>query len=216
LFDDFVIRTATTADRQAVLRIAAAGMQQFGLVPDFAGLDADLGRIGEEREGAIAELVAVVDSAVCGSVVISGKGGRMAKLSGFYVSAAHRGHGIGRALLRAAVDAARGTETERLYLETWGRMTAAVRLYESTGWMRGEDPPASSGADRSYWLDLNAPNEALPRGSGPRMSRTPNLRSDRLELRMLEADDADGRREERSEATPSFDEGSRPRARLGG
>ena len=48
------------------------------------------------------------------------------------------------------------------------------------------------------------------------MSRTPKLRSDRLELRKLETDDADGRREERSEATAAFDEGPRPRARLGG
>src|SRR5262245_33625251 len=103
--------------------------------------------VGEEREGAIAELVAVVDSAVCGSVIISGKGGRVAKLSGFYVSDAYRGHGIGSALLRAAVEAASCTGTERLYLETWGRMNAAVRLYESTGWKRGEDPPTSSGAD---------------------------------------------------------------------
>jgi GNAT superfamily N-acetyltransferase len=166
LLHDFVIRAATTADREAILRIAAAGMHQFGLVPDFAGLDAELGRIGEEREGAIAELVAVVDGAVCGSVVISGKSGQMAKLSGFYVSDAYRGHGIGRALLRAAVETASCTGTERLYLETWGRMTAAVRLYESTGWIRGEDLPANSGADRSYWLDLNAPNGALQRCAG--------------------------------------------------
>ena len=152
MFDDFVIRTATTADREAVLRIAAAGMQQFGLVPDFAGLDAELGRIGEDREGAIAEVVAVAGSAVCGSVVISGKGGRMAKLSGFYVSDAYRGHGIGRALLRAAVDAARCTGTERLYLETWGRMTAAVRLYESTGWIRAKTrQPTAARIDRIGW-----------------------------------------------------------------
>jgi len=165
LFHDLVIRTATAADREVVLRIAAAGMQQFGLVPDFAGLDAELGRIGEEREGAIAELVAVVGGAVCGSVLISGTGERMAKLSGFYVSDAHRGHGIGRALLRAAVEAASCIGTQRLYLETWGRMTAAVQLYESTGWIRGEDPPGSSGADRSYWLDLNG---ALQRRAGSR------------------------------------------------
>src|SRR5262249_60594541 len=89
-------------------------MQQFGLMPDFAGLDAELGRIGEDREGAIAELVAVVGGALCGSVVISGKRGRMAKLSGFYVSDAYRGHGIGRELLQAAVGAACCNGAERL------------------------------------------------------------------------------------------------------
>ena len=169
---DLVIRRAITDDREAVLGIATAGMQEFGLVPDFAGLDVDLGHIGEDREGTIADLVAVVGTAVCGSVVISGKGDRIGKLSGFYVSDAYRGHGIGRALLSAAVEAARRHGMELLYLETWGRMDAAVRLYESTGWERGEDLPANSGAERSYWLALNAPNKALQRSGGSRCSRS--------------------------------------------
>jgi GNAT superfamily N-acetyltransferase len=165
-----VIRRATTDDREAVLGIATAGMQEFGLVPDFDGLDVGLGQIGEDREGTIAELVAVVGTAVCGSVVISDQGERVGKLSGFYVSDAYRDHGIGRALLSAAVEAARRHGTERLYLETWGRMDAAVRIYESTGWVRGEDPPVNSGAERSYWLTLNAPNKALQQSRGSRCS----------------------------------------------
>ena len=156
---DFVIRRASASDREAVLRIADAAMREFGLVPDFAGLDTELGRIAENRDGTIAELVAVVSSVVGGSVIVSVKMGPVGKLSGFYVSKALRGQGIGRALLGAAVEAARLSGKERLYLETWGRMNAAVRLYESTGWVRGEDPPASSGADRSYWLVLGASSE---------------------------------------------------------
>jgi hypothetical protein len=59
----------------------------------------------------------------------------------------------------------------RLYLETWGRMSAAVRLYESGGWVRGEDPPAGSGADRSYWLELgHAEQRATADGRDPGFS----------------------------------------------
>ena len=169
---NLVIRRATTADREAVLATAAAGMEEFGLVPDFAGLDVELGHMGENRDGMIAELVAVSGDAVCGSIIISGQRDQVGKLSGFYVSAAYRGHGIGRALLSAAVEAAKCNGTERLYLETWGRMSAAVRLYESSGWVRGEDPPTSAGADRSYWLWLNAPNKALQRSGGSLCSPT--------------------------------------------
>lgn len=154
MLDDFIVRSATLADREAVLRVAAEGMREFGLMPDFPGLDAELGRLGEDRVDTVAEFVAVVGNAVCGSVIISAKGEQVGKLSGFYVSKACRGHGIGRALLQAAVEAARDTGLARLYLETWGSMGAAVRLYESTGWVRGEDLPIRSGADRSYWLEL--------------------------------------------------------------
>ncbi len=44
---DITIRRATVADRGAVLRIAAEGMHEFGLVPDFAGLDAELPEAAE-------------------------------------------------------------------------------------------------------------------------------------------------------------------------
>ncbi len=172
MLDDVVIRRATAADREAVLRVAAAGMCEFGLAPDFPGLDAELGRIGEDRAGAVAEFVAVVGNAVCGSVIISAKRGRVGKLSGFYVSDAHRGHGVGRALLQAAVETGRGTGLARLYLETWGRMNAAVRLYESTGWVRGEDLSTSTGADRSYWLELGASNKPLQRPGSSRCSHS--------------------------------------------
>ncbi len=152
---DFVIRRATAADREAVLTIAAAGMREFELEPDFAGLDADLARLGEDRPGCVvAEFVAEVGNAICGSVILSVKAVGVGKLSGLYVSPAYRGCGIGRALLQAAVGAGRGAGLARLYLETWGRMSAAVRLYESVGWVRGEDPPTRSAADRSYWLEL--------------------------------------------------------------
>ena len=147
----FLIRKALVADRPAVLTIAAAGMREFGLEPDFAGLDADLGRLGEDRSGVVAE----VNATICGSVLLSVQAGGVGKLTGFYVNSTYRGHGIGRALLQAAVAAGRDFGLAHLYVETWGRMSAAVRLYESAGWVRGEDPPAKRGADRCYWLELD-------------------------------------------------------------
>jgi putative acetyltransferase len=151
---DIAIRRAVLGDREAVLGIAAAGMREFGLEPDFDGLDADIGRLGEERPNVLAELVAEIDRAVCGSVVLTAKAEALGKLSGLYVHPAYRGRGVGRALLNTAVDAARRGGLVRLYLETWGKMSSAVRLYESSGWVRGEDLPAASGAERCYWLEL--------------------------------------------------------------
>jgi GNAT superfamily N-acetyltransferase len=160
---DFTLRRAILGDREAVLGIAAAGMRQFGLEPDFHGLDADLGRLGEERPDVVAEFVAEVDNGICGSAVLTATTEAIGKLSGLYVSPTFRGQGVGRALLIAAVDAGRTAGLAQLYLETWGKMSTAVRLYESSGWVRGIDLPASSGADRSYWLELARPT---PRGAG--------------------------------------------------
>jgi len=156
-----LIRRATLADRASVLEIAATGMREFGLVPEFDGLDAALGQLGEGRPAAIAELVADEDGIVVGSVVVVEKGASVGKLTGFYVHPAHRGRGVGRALLAEAIRAAKLAGLRRLDLETWASMETAVQLYESFGWVLGSDPPPGSGADRSYWLELCAPNSPL-------------------------------------------------------
>ncbi len=88
-------------------RIAATGMREFGLEPDFQGLDADLGLLGEERPDVVAEFVAVAENAVRGSAVLTVKAEAIGKLSGLYVNPVHRGQGVGRTLLKAAVDAGR-------------------------------------------------------------------------------------------------------------
>jgi hypothetical protein len=143
---NFVIRRAVVGDREAVLRIAATGMREFGLEPDFHGLDADLGLLGEERPDVVAEFVAVAENAVCGSVVLTVK----AEAIGFTEVRGSAGRYSKRQLTRGGAGG-------------WGKMATAVRLYEASGWVRGEDPPASSGADRSYWLELA---RLTPRSTG--------------------------------------------------
>ncbi|WP_251093070.1 GNAT family N-acetyltransferase [Streptomyces sp. Caat 7-52] len=54
-------------------------------------------------------------------------------IQGFTVAEEARGRGVGRALIRAAVAAARGRGARRLTLRVLGHNTPARRLYESEG-----------------------------------------------------------------------------------
>jgi len=153
-----IIRPAAADDRNSALAIAAAGMREFGVEPEFDTLDADLALIGTAHARLVAGLVAERDGMVCGCIVVTRSGDDgSGKLSGFYVDPASRGHGIGRALLRAALQAARAAGLLQLTLLTWEHMHAARALYEASGWVRIDDPPAHSGANRAYRLVLAAP-----------------------------------------------------------
>jgi GNAT superfamily N-acetyltransferase len=143
------IRQGRIADREAVRRIAAVGMREFGVEPEFDTLDLAVASIGAPGTDAI-ELVADDDGVVCGSIVVLATG----KLEGFYIDPDWRGRGIGKMLLAAATDAARAAGLRRLTLYTLARMLTAVALYESLGWCRVADPGAESGADRAYSLTL--------------------------------------------------------------
>jgi putative acetyltransferase len=147
------IRFATAADREAAMRIAGDAMIAYGIEPDFAGLDSDLGALGSNPK-ACAELVATMEGVVAGVAILTCSGDNAGKLIGFYVDSKWRGQGIGSALLATAIDAGRAAGLSRLHLETWHFMKAAIHLYERANWTRGADPPPGSGADRTYDLTL--------------------------------------------------------------
>jgi GNAT superfamily N-acetyltransferase len=147
------IRSATAADRNAAMRIAGDAMIGYGIEPDFAGLDSDLGTLGSNPK-ACAELVAIMDGVVAGVAILTYSGANAGKLTGFYVDPEWRGQGIGSALLVRITDAGRAAGLSRLHLETWHFMEVAIHLYERANWRRSADPPPGSGADRTYDLIL--------------------------------------------------------------
>lgn len=148
------VRDALVSDRGPVQRIAGTAMREFGVEPDFDHLDRELGCFGQAGPASLAQLVAESDGQVIGSLIVSWKDAHTLKLSAFYVDGGVRGKGTGRILLGEAIGRARQSGAAGIYLETWSSMTAAVHLYTSLGWQRGEKLAPESGAEWSYWLDL--------------------------------------------------------------
>jgi len=102
--------TLEDADR-ALLNDPAGRIQGRGGVVLIA-------RLGEERVG-------------CVAVVPAGDG--VFELSKMAVSPALRGHGMGRRIIEAAIDAARRLGAASLFLGSSTKLPAAVHLYESVG-----------------------------------------------------------------------------------
>jgi ribosomal protein S18 acetylase RimI-like enzyme len=148
------IRKARPADNSDAKALVKKSLTSFGLVADFAGLDAAVGAIGVANTPNEIELVAEVDGKLVGCLAIQRTEATAAKLFGFHVDASAQGKGIGRALLAEGIAQAVARHFTRLELETWGHMRAAVHLYGSFGWVRGPDPLPESGADRFYYLAL--------------------------------------------------------------
>lgn len=148
------IRKACPADNQRAREIVTSSFKDFALDVEFDGLDFAIGRIGTEHSTNAIELVATWNGEVCACLAIKAIDERSAKLFGFHVDHAYRGKGIGKSLLMAALEETKQWGLQRLHLDTWDNMHAAIQLYTSLGWQRDVDPAPESGANRSYFLDL--------------------------------------------------------------
>lgn len=148
--DDRVqIRHAEPADAAAVARLLHDFNTEFGDEPP--GVAALSGYVGELlRAGEATALLAVAagepGAADVGVAVLRVRPGLWsgrpeAYLQELYVEPPRRGEGIGRALLAAAMDAARAAGAATIDLNTGETDTAARGLYESAGFTNREGGP---------------------------------------------------------------------------
>lgn len=148
------IRKAIANDNQRAREIVTRSLNDFGITVEFDGLDLAIGSIGTVQSKNTIELLAIWNGKLCACLAIQAIDARTAKLFGFHVAHTYRGKGIGKSLLKAAMQEAKQLGFTRLQLDTWGNMQAAIALYTSLGWQRDSDPSPESGANRSYFIDF--------------------------------------------------------------
>lgn len=107
-------------------------LREFGFEPD-PEFDGDL----DDAPVSYAALwIATQEDDVVGSVALRDLGDGTVELKRMYLRPDARGRGLGKGLLRVALDWARAHEMHAVRLDTSERMVAAQRLYEAHGFRR--------------------------------------------------------------------------------
>jgi GNAT superfamily N-acetyltransferase len=143
------VREATPDDTEAIVAVTAAGWREAyrGIVsPEtLAALPVERWRheigVGLRRPVDDAfSCVAEVDGEFAGYCYVAAPtrepdaGGSVAELGAMYVHSAHWGHGVGHALMEAALERLRGLPYEEAVLWTFAENERAVSFYERHGW----------------------------------------------------------------------------------
>jgi ribosomal protein S18 acetylase RimI-like enzyme len=98
-------------------------------------------------------LVAVAEDRVVGTAALL-RHGREFEVAKMAVADGWRGRGVGKALMLALIDRFRAIGGDRLFLETNAGLAPALRLYESTGFVRiGERRPGSPYARANVYME---------------------------------------------------------------
>lgn len=85
--------------------------------------------------------VAEIDGRMVGCIGILGRENQQAQLRWFLVDPAARGQGVGRRLVREALDFCRAAGYRSVYLWTVNGLDAAARLYREAGFQKTETRP---------------------------------------------------------------------------
>ncbi len=159
-----LLRPIEARDDGAIAAVIREVMPEFGADgPGTALHDEEVGAMSMHYRGPAARyLVAQRAGTIvggCGVAPLNAGPIDTAELRKMYLLPAARGQGIGRALLRAALEAACELGFAQVYLETMEHMAAARAMYASEGFVQ---LPASLGdtghfaCHCSYLLDLGA------------------------------------------------------------
>ena len=172
------IRDARADERAAIRDLTLAAYAEYATIMAptawaalwqavLAGLDA---------EGAVDRIVAELDGALLGSVMLyppatnaydaAGAGESWPELRLLAVAAAARGQGVGKALVQECIRRARRAGASALGLHTSESLQAAIRMYERMGFVRapeGDFHPSGAELVMAYRLML---------GDGLRRRRT--------------------------------------------
>ena len=134
------VRTATAADRDAVVGLMRAQFREHQIALDDAGIARAVDGVLQHPDwGRL--LVATRTGTAVGFAGLSfmwtyEHGGRAAWLDELYVNPAQRGRGIGQKLLRAACEVAAESGAVAMDLEVDIEHRRAERLYEREGFVR--------------------------------------------------------------------------------
>ena len=151
------IREAVPADGDAIRAIVAETLAEFGFPLESKGVDADLADIqgSYQRDGGTFLVLVDDRDAVVGCGGIYPMDARTAELRKMYFRPEIRGKGHGRELLNDLVDQAKRNGFEKIVLETASNLTAAIRLYESFGFVESKELKHSCRCDRTFSLRLS-------------------------------------------------------------
>ncbi len=154
---DHVIRDAVAGDESAVQAVVFSVLREYGLKPDPADTDADLGDLQSFYVNRAGTFRIVTDAAGhivgCGGLLPVGAGD--VELRKMYLMPEARGRGLGRRLLEDLIAMARARGHARIVLDTASVLKEAIALYCKSGFQPYENPDRVRRCDQSLVLNLH-------------------------------------------------------------
>ena len=151
------IRSATNEDANAIREIVFVALEEYGLMTEHEGVDADLDDIERNyiSAGGLFDVVEDDDGNLIGTLGLYPKGNGVCELRKMYLIPEVRGRGLGKRLMDRALDRARKLGFGRMELETASVLVEAIGLYKRYGFKPINPENLCARCDQAFALDLD-------------------------------------------------------------
>ncbi len=152
-------RPATNADGERIRALIYSVLEEYGLVPEPGGTDADIENVEENylRRGGVFEVLEDAQGNLLGTVGLYpmlSLNEETVELRKMYFAPELRGRGWGKETLTRMIERARELGFKRIYLETASPLKEAIGLYRSFGFTQTCEGMHSERCDQAFFLEL--------------------------------------------------------------
>jgi len=154
-------RPATNADAEAVRSLVFGILAEYGLACDPAATDRDLFDVESNYAGRGGCFEVLIDESgnIVGSWGLYPLRQSVCELRKMYLDRSHRGRGIGKIIVKRAIERARALGFGRIELETARVLGEAISLYNSFGFKPFVPEHMSCRCDQAMFLELTGSTE---------------------------------------------------------
>lgn len=152
---EITLRPATADDQDEVRALIFAVLDEYELEPAPKTTDADLYDLEGFYADGMFEVLETASGEIVGTVGLKPRGNGAVELRKMYLKPSSRGRGLGKRLLKRAIEGARELGANRIELETARVLQEAIGLYEKFGFVPVEREDRERRCDTVLALDLN-------------------------------------------------------------
>ena len=149
------IRQANDLDSENIKKVVFSALNEYGIAPDPASIDADLGNI-ENRYNDNGGFFGIIetDGQIIATVGLYRLDNLSCEIRRMYVLPAQRGKGHGRKLLEYSLAKAKGLGFRKVVLETASCFTQAITLYKKYGFTQYSPECLSPRCNQAFELNI--------------------------------------------------------------
>ena len=150
---DFSYRPATNADRDDIIALVHTTLQEYGLVPEPNGVDADLNLVESSYQNGYFGVVET-EGRIVSTYALYPIAEDVVEIRKMYARPEIRGRGLGKWMVNHLLEIARHNGYATVELETASALIEAIGLYKKLGFVEKDFEHKTPRCDKSFYMNI--------------------------------------------------------------